>query len=70
MAAALSLALTGPGAYSLDHALGIRVPKELAALAMLAVTAGVIVAESTQRPAATEATAAAGTEQAGEGGAA
>jgi putative oxidoreductase len=40
MAAALALALAGPGRFSLDEALGIRVPREIAALAGLAVVAG------------------------------
>ncbi|HET7094930.1 MAG TPA: DoxX family protein [Thermomicrobiales bacterium] len=40
MSAALALALAGPGRFSLDEALGIRVPREVAALAGLAVVAG------------------------------
>ena len=32
---ALAVGLTGPGAYSLDHALGMRMPKPLAAGAAL-----------------------------------
>ncbi|HEU0116537.1 MAG TPA: DoxX family protein, partial [Thermomicrobiales bacterium] len=40
MSAALALALAGPGRFSLDEALGIRVPREIAALAGLAVLAG------------------------------
>src|SRR5436853_5136385 len=32
---ALAVGLTGPGAYSLDHAFGVRVPKPLAAGAAL-----------------------------------
>jgi putative oxidoreductase len=51
MAAALALALAGPGAFSLDRALGIRVPKPLAALGVLAVLAGVAYAENRPRPA-------------------
>lgn len=35
IAAAAALALTGPGAYSLDHLFGIRVPRWLATLATL-----------------------------------
>jgi putative oxidoreductase len=54
MAAATALALCGPGAFSLDNALGIRLPKPLAALALLAVAAGIVVAETRPRPAATE----------------
>lgn len=50
MAAALALTLTGPGAFSLDQALGIRVPKPLAALAVLGVTASVVVAETRPKP--------------------
>jgi putative oxidoreductase len=38
---ALAVGLTGPGAYSLDHALGVRVPKPLAVGAAL--TAGALV---------------------------
>jgi putative oxidoreductase len=36
---ALAVGLTGPGAYSLDHALGVRVPKPLAAGAALTAAA-------------------------------
>jgi putative oxidoreductase len=50
MAAATALTLAGPGAFSLDRALGIRVPKPLAMLAAMAVAAGVIVAESRPKP--------------------
>lgn len=46
MAAALALAMAGPGALSLDGALGIEVPKPVAALGLLGVVAGVVVAES------------------------
>ena len=52
MAAALALTLVGPGAFSLDRVLGIRVPKALAALAALGVGAGVAIAESRPKPAA------------------
>jgi putative oxidoreductase len=70
MAAATALALVGPGAFSLDRALGIRVPKGVAALAVLAVAAGVAVAETRPKPAASTETDEAGAElQAGEGGA-
>jgi putative oxidoreductase len=34
-AIAVALALAGPGRYSLDHALGVRVPKRLIALAFV-----------------------------------
>ena len=68
IAAALALALVGPGAFSLDHALGIRVPKAVTALGLLAVGAGVIVAETRPRAASTETTDVAGAEvQGGEG---
>jgi putative oxidoreductase len=40
MAVALALGLVGPGAYSLDRALGIRVPAAMTALTALAVAAG------------------------------
>jgi putative oxidoreductase len=52
IAAAAALALAGPGGLSLDRALGIRVPKELTGLAVLAVAAGVLAAETRQKPAA------------------
>jgi putative oxidoreductase len=51
IAAATALALSGPGAFSLDRALGIRVPKAVAALAVLGVAAGVMVAETRPKPA-------------------
>lgn len=35
MAAALCLMLTGPGSFSLDHALGIKLPKAVGALALI-----------------------------------
>jgi putative oxidoreductase len=50
MAAATALVLSGPGAFSLDRALGIRVPKSVAALAALGVAAGVVVAETRPKP--------------------
>jgi putative oxidoreductase len=56
MAAATALALAGPGAFSLDRALGIRVPKPVAILAAMAVAAGVIVAESRPKPEVGQAT--------------
>jgi len=49
IAAALAMTLCGPGAFSLDRAFGIRVPKAAAALAALSVAAGVAVAESRPR---------------------
>ena len=50
ISAATALTLLGPGAFSLDHALGIRVPKGLALLAALAVAGGVVVAETRPMP--------------------
>ena len=41
IATTLALALTGPGKFSLDSALGIRVPRPLVVLAALAAAAGV-----------------------------
>ena len=41
LATTLALALTGPGKFSLDSALGIRVPRPLIVLAVLAAAAGV-----------------------------
>jgi hypothetical protein len=51
MSSAFALALFGPGAFSLDRAFGIRVPKALAALAALGVAGGVVVAETRPKPA-------------------
>ena len=51
IAAATALALSGPGAFSLDRALGIHVPKSVVTLAVLGVAAGVVVAESRPKPA-------------------
>lgn len=42
MAAASALALTGPGRYSLDEALGIEVPTTVVALTVAGVVAGVV----------------------------
>ena len=69
IAAALALATAGPGAFSLDRALGIKLPKELVALGVLAVAAGVVVAETREKPSpAADATEEAGAEiQGGEG---
>ncbi|GAC1432459.1 MAG: DoxX family protein [Chloroflexota bacterium] len=39
ISAAVALMFTGPGAYSLDHALGIKLPKAVAAAAMLGAAA-------------------------------
>jgi putative oxidoreductase len=50
IAAALALTLCGPGAFSLDRAFGIRVPKAVTGLALLGVIAGVAVAENRPRP--------------------
>ena len=69
IAAALARATAGPGRYSLDRALGLKLPKELVALGVLAVAAGVVAAETREKPAPTaEATEVAGAEiQGGEG---
>jgi hypothetical protein len=42
MGAALALAMTGPGRYSLDHILGIRVPRPVVALAGFATGAALV----------------------------
>ncbi len=44
-ATGIALALTGPGRYSLDRALGVRVPAALSALAAAGVVTGVLLAE-------------------------
>jgi len=45
MAIGVALALVDPGRLSLDHALGIRVPKELSILLALGVALGVVFSE-------------------------
>ncbi len=50
IAIATALATTGPGRFSLDNALGIRVPKGLVALATVAVAAGLVYADMRPRP--------------------
>lgn len=50
MAAAVASALAGPGALSLDRAVGIRVPRSLVALTVAGVLAGVLIAESRTKP--------------------
>ncbi|MDP9487506.1 MAG: DoxX family protein [Actinomycetota bacterium] len=44
-ATGIALALAGPGRYSLDRALGLRVPAALSAVAATGVVAGVLLAE-------------------------
>lgn len=46
MAIGIALSLVDPGRLSLDHALGIRVPREIAVLAAGAVALGVIFSEA------------------------
>jgi putative oxidoreductase len=48
LAAAMALALSGPGRYSLDHVLGLRIPRWMNALMTLTTLAGVYAA--VQRP--------------------
>lgn len=55
MAVATALALAGPGRYSLDAALNLRVPKPLVALTAAGVAAGIVALELTrEQPAAQE----------------
>ena len=70
MAVGVGLALAGPGRYSLDRALGLRVPAALGVLAAAGVAAGVAVTMRQQGPPAQSQQAeVAGAElQAGEGG--
>ncbi len=49
MAVQTALILAGPGKYSLDHALGIRVPKALAVLTAAGVLGGIIAVETKYR---------------------
>jgi putative oxidoreductase len=67
IAASTALALTGPGRYSLDKALGVKVPGALVALTAAGVAAGVVVGLSTsQAPSEEQADEAGGQLQAGE----
>jgi putative oxidoreductase len=70
MAIGTALALVGPGAYSLDRLLGIRVPTALVSLTVLAVAGGTTLGLTRQSAPSPESPAAeqAGAElQAGEG---
>lgn len=51
MAAGAALAFTGPGRFSLDHALGIKTSRALAAATVVGVAAGVIAGITTPQPA-------------------
>jgi len=50
-AVGIALALTGPGRFSLDRALGLRVPLAVSALGVAGVAAGVVLAERRSAPA-------------------
>ncbi len=52
IAVALALATTDPGRYSLDNALGIRVPKGVVGLAALAVAGGILASQLRDKPGA------------------
>jgi putative oxidoreductase len=52
-----NVAMTGPGRYSLDRVLGLRVPKTVTAMAAASVAAAVVMAEQVSAPAKTEAPA-------------
>jgi len=60
IAAFATLAVTGPGRYSVDRALGIRVPRWMVGLTVAGVTAGTVVALATRTPAEPAAPQAAG----------
>ncbi|MHB0869906.1 MAG: DoxX family protein [Chloroflexota bacterium] len=67
IAIATTLTLTGPGRFSLDRALGIRLPLPLVALTMVATIAGVVVALASRTVPSEEVEAEAGAElQAGQ----
>lgn len=51
MAAGAALAFTGPGRFSLDHVLGIKTSRALAAATVVGVAAGVIAGVTTPQPA-------------------
>ena len=54
LTAALALGLAGPGAYSLDAALGIALPAPTLAIGLALVLVGAVVALTTRAPAADE----------------
>ena len=54
MASGLTLALTGPGRFSVDRLMGISVPKKVTALATLAVVGGILAGEQMQAEASAE----------------
>ncbi len=61
LAAAVALALAGPGSYSLDAALGLHVPALVTALVAIVGAVAAVVALVTRRPAAVPAAEAAAT---------
>ncbi len=54
IAIAFALSMVGPGRYSLDHMLGIKVPKELAIATAIGVGLGIVSAEAVEPPAQDE----------------
>lgn len=50
MSIAIALSLVGPGRYSLDHLLGIRIPVGASIAAAAAVVAGIVASEMVQAP--------------------
>ena len=54
MAVASALALAGPGRFSLDHALGVRVPGWLTTLALAGTLGGIVIGLATRQPPATQ----------------
>ncbi len=54
LTAALALGLAGPGAYSLDAALGIQLPAPTLAIGLALVLVSAVVALTTRAPAADE----------------
>jgi putative oxidoreductase len=66
--AGMAIGLAGPGRYSLDRLLGVRVPKRLIALTVAGVAAGVILADQASKPAQPEEQETAETATEGAGG--
>lgn len=66
IATGIALSLVDPGRFSLDHLLGVRVPKSVSLLALAAVVLGVLASEAAQAPVSESTSQEAGQELQGE----